>query len=83
MTIDILGYVGGVFIVISFLPQLIKSWKTKSTKDISLCRYIIYVTGLFLYIIYAWEIKSLPVFVMNFLSIFLAGGILYFKVKYK
>lgn len=36
MFIDILGYVAGTLVVVSLLPQTIKSWKTKSTRDISL-----------------------------------------------
>ncbi|MBI5001906.1 hypothetical protein HZC31_00820 [Candidatus Woesearchaeota archaeon] len=38
--IDILGYVAGILVVISLVPQVIKSWTTKSTRDISLSRYI-------------------------------------------
>jgi MtN3 and saliva related transmembrane protein len=52
-SIDILGYVAGILVVISLLPQVIKSWKTKSTRDISLWRYLIYVTGLILWVTYA------------------------------
>ncbi|MBI2984693.1 MAG: hypothetical protein HYY50_03650 [Candidatus Kerfeldbacteria bacterium] len=44
--IDTLGYVAGILVVISLLPQVVRSWKTRSTKDISLLRYIIYIVGL-------------------------------------
>jgi MtN3 and saliva related transmembrane protein len=80
--IDILGYVAGILVVISLLPQAIKSWKTKSTKDISLLRYIIYVTGLILWITYAILISNGPVAVMNSVGLVLALSILYLKLKY-
>jgi len=81
--IDILGYLAGTLVVISLLPQTIKSWKTKSTKDLSLSRYIIYIAGLILWITYAIIIKNKPVAVMNGMGLFLAGSILYLKLKYK
>jgi len=56
--IDILGYAAGILVVISLLPQAIKSRKTKSTKDISLRRYIIYAMGLILWITYAIIINN-------------------------
>ena len=45
--IDIMGYIAGALVVASLLPQVIKSWKTKSTKDISILRYTLYeIVGL-------------------------------------
>ncbi|XOU94710.1 MAG: SemiSWEET family sugar transporter [Candidatus Kerfeldbacteria bacterium] len=81
-SIDVLGYVAGILVVISLLPQTIKSWKTKSTQDLSLWRYIIYVVGLIIWIIYAIKIDNGPVAVMNGLGLILAISILYLKLKY-
>ncbi|MFA5105555.1 MAG: SemiSWEET family transporter [Candidatus Micrarchaeia archaeon] len=80
--IDVLGYVAGILVVISLLPQAMQSWKTKSTKDINLWRYVIYVTGLVLWIAYALIIGNGPVAVMNFIGLALAASILYLKLKY-
>jgi len=80
--IDVLGYVAGTLVVISLLPQVIKSWKTKSTTDISLSRYIIYVIGLILWITYAIIIQNGPVGVMNGIGLLLASTILYLKIKH-
>lgn len=79
---DLLGYVAGILVVISLLPQTIKSWRTKSTRDISLWRYIIYVVGLILWITYASIIKNGPVGLMNGVGLILASTILYLKVKH-
>ena len=80
--VDILGYVAGILVVISLLPQTIKSWKTTSTKDLSLKRYIIYITGLILWITYAIIIKNGPVAVMNSIGLILASSILYLKLRH-
>ena len=80
--IDIMGYIAGALVVASLLPQVIKSWKTKSTKDISILRYIIYVTGLVLWVGYATIIKNGPVALMNSIGLILAISILYLKIKH-
>lgn len=80
--IDILGYIAGILVVISLLPQTIKSWKTRSTTDLSLWRYIIYVIGLILWVTYAIIIKNGPVAIMNSIGLLLALSILYLKVKH-
>ncbi|PIR07121.1 MAG: hypothetical protein COV55_01680 [Candidatus Komeilibacteria bacterium CG11_big_fil_rev_8_21_14_0_20_36_20] len=81
--IDLLGYTAGILVVISLLPQTIKSWKTKLTRDLSLWRYIIYIVRLILWITYAAIIKNGPVAVMNSIGLILASSILYLKIRYK
>jgi len=80
--VDIMGYVAGLLVVISLLPQAIKSWKTKLTRDISLWRYIIYILGLVIWIIYAIIIKNGPVALMNSVGLALAIFILGLKIRY-
>jgi len=80
--IDLLGYIAGFLLSVSLLPQAIKSWKTKKTRDISLSRYIIYVVGLILWVSYAFIIGNGPVAVTNVFGLILAIFILYLKLKY-
>jgi len=80
--INLLGYIAGALVVLSLLPQTIKSWKTKSTKDISLARYVIYIIGLILWIIYAILIHNGPVAITNGIGLILAVSILSLKIKY-
>jgi MtN3 and saliva related transmembrane protein len=80
--VDLLGYVAGILVVISLVPQVIRSWKTKSTKDISFSRYVIYIVGLILWITYAIITDNGPVAVMNSAGLILALSILYLKIKY-
>lgn len=80
--VSILGYVAGMLVIISLLPQTIKILKTKSTKDISLWRYIIYILGLILWVTYATIIHNGPVAVMNSVGLLLALSILFLKIKF-
>lgn len=81
-SIDLLGYAAGILVVVSLLPQAMKSWKTKSTKDISLARYLIYIAGLILWIAYALIINNGPVALMNGVGLLLALLILWLKIRH-
>lgn len=82
-SIAILGYVAGTLTTVAFLPQVIQTWKTKSTKDISLGMFISFCTGVFLWLIYGFLIESSPVIVTNLATFLLAMIILLLKIKYK
>ena len=81
--ITILGLVAGTLTTISFLPQIIKAWKSKSTRDISLGMFAIFSVGVVLWLIYGICINSLPVIVANAVTFVLAFVILIFKIRYK
>jgi|TARA_Y100000310_G_C20535182_1_gene740502 MtN3 and saliva related transmembrane protein len=55
---EIIGYLAGFIVAITLSPQLIKAWKTKSTKDISISWTLIYMTGLSLWVAYGIGIAS-------------------------
>jgi len=80
--VDIIGYVAGLLVLLSLIPQIIKSWKTKSTKDISLLRYIIYIIGIIMWLIYGIILVNGPMIIANSISLVLASSILYLKLKY-
>lgn len=77
------SYAGMVFAPLSFLAQVVKTWKLRETKDISLLMYVIFLTGLVLWLIYGLTIKSLPVALNQFTMIALTSIMLFFKLKYK
>jgi len=81
--ITILGLVAAALTVIAFFPQLMKVWKTKSTKDISLGMFSIFSLAVFLWFVYGILINDPPVTIANFLVFVQAFAILMFKVKYK
>ncbi len=78
----IVGYVAGALTTISFIPQFIKAWKTKSTRDISLGMFLIFTIGVLLWLLYGILRGDLPIITANVITLSLASGILAMKLKY-
>ncbi|MGK7918439.1 MAG: SemiSWEET transporter [Trichodesmium sp.] len=81
--VTVLGLLAGSLTTISFLPQVIKTWRTRSTKDISLEMFAIFCSGVLIWIIYGILVKDIPVIFTNVATLTLASPILWFKLKYK
>lgn len=81
--IGLIGYLAGIVVSISLLPQIIKSWKTKSTKDISIMWTLIYISGLILWIIYGFGISSFPLMLTVTIEISPAISLLILKTIYR
>ena len=58
--IDLFGFLAALLTTIAFLPQLYKTWQTKSADDVSLVMLILFLTGLICWIIYGLKINSIP-----------------------
>ena len=82
-TITIIGLIAALFTTVSLLPQLIKVYKTQSTKDISTGMFTLFGVGVLLWFVYGVFVNDLPIMVANSLAFIQATVILYFKAKYK
>ena len=82
-SIDILGWIAGTLTTIAFFPQLLKTWTTKSAKDVSLVMMIIFCIGVFLWVLYGLTINSMPVVITNLITLILALLILILKMRYE
>ncbi len=80
---DLLGIVAGTFTTISFLPQLLKTWNTKSAKDVSLGMFILFIGGVILWCAYGFEIHSSPVIIANMVTLIIASMILTMKLYFE
>jgi MtN3 and saliva related transmembrane protein len=56
--VDLLGYAGGIVLAVALFPQVYRSWKTRSTRDISYEWQLLYLLGLTLYFAYLVMIKA-------------------------
>ncbi len=83
MDLEILGLFGGLLVTISLLPQVIKSYKTKSTKDISIVYTIILMAGLALWVLYAILNRIIPLAIFASVEFFMTLSLLILKLKYK
>ena len=80
--VSLLGFLAGALTTIAFVPQLVRSWRSRSVKDVSRGMLTIFCTGVFLWLIYGLLIHSWPVIVTNLVTLILAGAILILKLKY-
>ena len=78
----IIGIVAGTLCTLSFLPQVVKIFKTKHTKDLSLVTFSMLSLGVFLWLIYGLLIKEFPVIAANAVTLILALLIVVMKIKY-
>lgn len=83
MAIELIGYLGGIFIMISFIPQVIKSYKTRSVEDLSVAMIGATIIGSIFWVIYGYLIQSTPVFIMNAVFGLIVCYQLYLKIKHK
>jgi MtN3 and saliva related transmembrane protein len=82
-TIQMLGLVAGSLTTAAFLPQVIKTWKTRSAKDLSLGMFSLFCLGVLLWLIYGFIIQDIPVIAANLLTLMLASTLLFFKLRFK
>jgi MtN3 and saliva related transmembrane protein len=80
--IDTIGTIGGLLIIISFIPQLIVIVKNKSAKDVSISTYVILLIGQILWIIYGILRNDLQVIVTNIITTFLTIFIIIFSLYF-
>jgi MtN3 and saliva related transmembrane protein len=79
---DYIGMAGGALTTLSFLPQVIKTWKTRRTRDISLAMFLAFTLGVALWLIYGILIQAWPIILANLVTLVLVGIILALKLKY-
>jgi MtN3 and saliva related transmembrane protein len=77
-----LGFIAGLLTTISFLPQVIKSWKTKRTGDVSILMYGVLVSGVFLWVVYGFLIMDLPLIIANIVTFILSFFVLMLKIRH-
>ena len=78
-----IGLVAAVLTTAAFLPQVIKTWRTRRTRDISLGMFLVLCLGICLWLVYGLLRGDLPLILANAVTLALAGTILVFKLKYK
>ena len=80
---EIIGLIAAVCTSFAFVPQFMKVWKTKQTKDLSLRMYYIMFLGILLWLVYGIIIESLSIILANVVTATLVGTILVYVIKGK
>jgi len=68
--IDLIGYMAGFLTIISFLPQVVKSWRTRKTDDLSMMTGILLAIGAVMWTIYGLLLSSMPMIATNIIVMF-------------
>ncbi|MEH2505817.1 uncharacterized protein with PQ loop repeat [Bradyrhizobium sp. AZCC 1578] len=82
LAIKLLGFAAATCTTLAYAPQFIKVWRTRSTEDISLGMFLVMLLGLVLWLLYGLFSGDVPLIIANAITIVLAGGILFMKLKY-
>ena len=82
MNIEIFGYIAAILTTAAFVPQLIKTLKTKKAEDVSLVTLIMFIVGVLCRIIYGYKISSIPILLANFITLLLNLLILISKIYF-
>ena len=80
--VNLLGYVAGALTTLAFLPQALKTFRTKSTKDISLAMWLLLCAGVACWLVYGILLSAGPIIAANAVTLLLAGIVLLLKVTH-
>lgn len=79
--INLIGIFAGTFTTIAFIPQVLKTLKTHSAGDISLLMFLLFSSGVLLWMIYGLLLHAYPIIVANGITLGLSASILILKIK--
>lgn len=77
---DFIGYVAATLTTVAFFPQALKVYRTRRTEDISLLMFVMFTVGVGFWLWYGVLLESLPMVIANFVTLVLAGYVLWIKV---
>lgn len=80
---QLIGYLAAVLTTASFIPQALKTIRTRNTHGISLVMYIMFSTGVLFWFIYGIVTNDIPVLIANLVTLCFAAIILVYKILYK
>jgi MtN3 and saliva related transmembrane protein len=78
----LIGFLAGGLTTLSFLPQVVKTARSRSARDLSGSMLLVFLIGLVLWTIYGLQVGSLPIIAANVITIGLVGAILAMKVRF-
>lgn len=79
----LLGLLAGLLTTAAFVPQVLRTWRTRSANDLSTGMFVVFCSGVALWLIYGILTHDLPVVVANAVTLMLALTILVMKFRYR
>lgn len=78
----VIGLVAACLTTLAFTPQVVKAWRTRSTRDISLGMYLVFATGIVFWLAYGLMIEDAPVILANAITLLFVLVILFCKIRH-
>jgi MtN3 and saliva related transmembrane protein len=78
-----IGYAAGALTVISFLPQVLRVWRTRATHDLSRTTFILLLISGVMWLVYGFARSDWPVIATNSGLVLMNGSLLLAKIKYR
>jgi MtN3 and saliva related transmembrane protein len=80
---SVVGYIASAITVFTFLPQVVKTWKEKSAKSVSLLMFIIAISNEVLWVAYGFMRHDMVIILTNIVMMCMASFMIYLKIRYK
>ncbi len=81
--INVLGLVAGTITSVTFLPQVIKTWKEKNAEGVSLLMFAFATISVIMWLIFGIVKKDIAIIYTNSMVLLLSLIMLYFKIRFK
>ncbi len=81
-TVTLVGSVAAVLTTAAFVPQVVRVWRSRHARDISLPTFAVFSVGVAVWLFYGWLVDSVPIVAANALTLLLALAIVGLKVKF-
>ena len=80
--INAIGLAAATCTTVSFVPQLIRVWRLRSAREISLIMFSVFSLGTFLWLVYGIYLRAVPIILANAVSLVLSVAILALKLRF-
>jgi MtN3 and saliva related transmembrane protein len=82
MSLEWMGYVAATLTTLAFLPQAVKTIRSRDTRSISLGMYVVFTVGIVFWFGYGIALDSWPMIIANAITFVLAATILALKIRH-
>ena len=81
--LEVMGFVAATLTTAAFVPQVFKTFKERSAKDISLSMYLVLLLGIVLWVFYGLYIASMPIVIANMVTGVLVALMIWMKIRFR
>ncbi len=82
MSMEWAGYMAAAMTTLAFVPQAVKTIRTRDTRSISLGMYVVFTAGIAMWLVYGIALDSMPMILSNIVTFLLSATILGLKLKH-